>query len=275
MTEGQTGAAANTENAGKPDDDVGRQRSTIGFPYMDLDDALTVIHAIHNNVGSGNCTDDQLAPWLGISANSSGYRVRLSTTRLFGLIEASPDGGLQLSDLGKRAVDSHRTREAKVEAFLNVPLYSRIFEAHKGGALPPPAALEREIVGYGVSDKQKARARQCFERSAEVAGFFESGKDRLVKPAIKTSSGASDAPKGEDGVKGSGDGRNGNGNGGGFDASGLHPFIQGLLKTLPSKEGTDWPIKDRVKWLRLAASAFDMIYEGEGTVSIKVGDNAE
>ena len=57
-----------------------------------------------------------------------------------------------------------------------MPLYKAIFDKNKGGVLPPAAALERELVGLGVSEKQKGRAREVFERSAEQAGFFEHGK---------------------------------------------------------------------------------------------------
>ncbi|QIB34790.1 DUF5343 domain-containing protein [Ancylobacter pratisalsi] len=41
-----------------------------------------------------------------------------------------------------------------------------------------------------------------------------------------------------------------------------HPFIEGLLATLP-EEGKEWPHKDRIKWLMLAANAFSLIYKGE------------
>jgi hypothetical protein len=54
-----------------------------------------------------------------------------------------------------------------------------------GGVLPgQAAAMERELVGLGVSDKVKDRARQTFERSAEQAGFFAHGRNRLVMPGI-------------------------------------------------------------------------------------------
>lgn len=50
--------------------------------------------------------------------------------------------------------------------------------------LPPSAAFERDIVGLGVAEKQKDKARQVFERSASQAGFFEAGKSKLVMPAV-------------------------------------------------------------------------------------------
>jgi hypothetical protein len=52
------------------------------------------------------------------------------------------------------------------------------------GVLPPAAALSRDIVALGVSEKQKDRARLIFERSADQAGFFEHGKQRLVMPGV-------------------------------------------------------------------------------------------
>jgi hypothetical protein len=39
-----------------------------------------------------------------------------------------------------------------------------------------------------------------------------------------------------------------------------HPFIQGLLKTLPD-EGSEWPVDRRAKWLQTAANAFDLMYK--------------
>ena len=48
--------------------------------------------------------------------------------------------------------------------------------------LPPAAALEREMGQLGVASKQTGKARQAFERSAEQAGFFAHGADRLVMP---------------------------------------------------------------------------------------------
>lgn len=39
-----------------------RERSSIGFPYDPLDEAIAVARAIHSNVGTGDCDDAQLSP---------------------------------------------------------------------------------------------------------------------------------------------------------------------------------------------------------------------
>lgn len=55
--------------------------------------------------------------------------------------------------------------------------------------LPPTAALEKELVGLGLADTMSDTARRVLERSAEQAGFFEAGSDRLVMPGfVPTSS---------------------------------------------------------------------------------------
>ena len=63
--------------------------------------------------------------------------------------------------------------------------------------------------------------------------------------------------------------KNGGGDGGGRR---LHPFIQGLLDTIPDipnpTEKPDWPVGERVKWLQTAANIFDLIYKGEGGISV-------
>jgi hypothetical protein len=243
-----------------------RQRSSIGFPYMDLDDAIEVAQAIHGNVGQGECDDDQLAAWLGLSAKSSGFRVQVYTARMFGVIEPGASGKIKLSGLGRAAVDPNQARSAKVQSFLNVPLYAKVFENYKGGVLPPAAAFERDIVLLGVAEKQKGRARQVFERAAEQAGFFEQGKNRLVKPGITETGAASPPPPPPPG------GGKGGGDGGGDDVdppSDRPALIEALVDHLP-KQGAPFTIEDLADWLRAAEGNLRIIYGIKGRITIEV-----
>ena len=240
-----------------------RERSSISFPYGDLDMAVEVVRTVYQHAGV-QCTYDQLAGWLRQSPNGGAFQSRLATTRTFGLIETTR-GDIALTDLGQRIVDESRGREARAEAFLRVSLYAAVHKKYEGYTLPPPAALEREMENFGVSSKQTGRARQAFERSAQQAGFFESGPDRLIMPAFATR--PETRPLNDvDAVLPSHDKTGG---GGGGAPPGLHPFVQGLLQTLPEPE-TDWPVPDRAKWLQTAANIFDLIYEGEGGITIEL-----
>jgi len=58
------------------------------------------------------------------------------------------------------------------------------------------------------------------------------------------------------------------GNGNDIPPPPRHPFIEGLLKTLPEPE-SDWPAAACVKWLQTAANIFDLIYKGDGGIEIR------
>ena len=254
-----------TEEAEKQD----RERSSISFPYMDLDDAIQVAVALHNTTGSSPSQHDQLAAALGLSMSSSGYRTRLAAARTFGLIETERGGGVRLSELGERIVDPDEQRRAKVTAFLNVELYKALHEQLRGKVVPPAGALERMMAQLGVAPKQTDRARQAFTSSAEAAGFFEKGRDKLVEPAF----GGGDQGGGSHRQGGRSGGGIGGGGSGGSDELNLHPLIMGLVKTLPKNDGDAWPLERRVHWLQIAVNTFSLLYgsndEGEVQVIVK------
>lgn len=258
---------AATENEGK------RQRSTIAFPYADYNSALEVPVAIHNNVGHGSCAAfTQLAPWMGQSGKSSGFRTQLAAARLFGLIESDDSESYRLTELGRRVIDNGQSRAAKAEAFLRVPLFRALFEKYKGVVVPPTAALEREIAALGVAEKQKARARQVFESSALQTGYKEQGQNRLVAPAVVVM----DAPagdKGDEGGNGSGGGNGGNGgNGGGEVGLDLDPLLLALLEKIP-KRGEPWAKEKRIRWFKTFAMNVSQVYdEDDEPIEIDVAE---
>lgn len=256
---------------------LARDQSGIQFPYSDLNDAIAVAQGIMK-CGGVPCDADQLAAALGQTPTSGNFRLKIATARIFGLIETK-QGRYSLTDLGFSITDKHVEKAARVDAFLAVPLYRRVYEEFRNKQLPPrPLPLEHAFVGFGVAPKQKVRARQAFDRSAEQAGFFDHGnRDRLVRPVhpgapLNTPDDSGDKGKGGDtqidpppGVSGS------NGGGGG---RGLHPFIQGLLDTLPAP-ATNWTVEGRAKWLQAAANIFDLIYKGDGQISVKAEQSSD
>lgn len=234
-----------------------RERSTIEFPYMDLSDAVAVAKSIHTTTGSSPCQPDQLAAALSLSMQSSGFRMRIATARLFGLIESDRgSGGAKLTPLGQMIVDPSREREGKAEAFLKVPLYGKLYDLYRGKVLPPTAALEREIAALGVAQKQTDRARQAFERSATAAGFFEQGRDRLVRPGVPANY---EPPKKEDQRPG----------GHGGDQPPRDPLIEGLFQEVPPRD-TEWSAEEQVRWLETAAHIFALVFKRREKISIEI-----
>ncbi|MGQ3001108.1 MAG: hypothetical protein ACT6UH_11805 [Hydrogenophaga sp.] len=245
-----------------------RERSTIEFPYTDLDNAAEVVRGVHHAGGTA-CDYDQLAAQLKVEAKGGGFRLRVNGAKTFGLINYERGGRISLTELGRQLTDPQQERAAKAAAFLSVPLYLKVYEQFKGSPLPPQAGLERAIEAMGVGQKVKDKARQVMLRAAKQAGFFDAAQDRLVKPSIRQDSGAdkggSSTPNNREEGK-----TNGNGGGAGGDGGGgqEHPLIKGLLMTLPAPGGV-WSPQERVNWLTMASSIFTMIYKGDpSTITI-------
>src|SRR5438309_1563240 len=158
-------------------------RSTIRFPYADQDAAIRVARGVHHFGTS--CTLAQLAAQLGgMTVNGGGFRQMVSAAQIFGLITLARQT-VTLTVLGQRINDPDQEKAARAESFLAVPLYREVFDrfAEAGGKLPPQAGLEAEMVRLGVLPKIVDRARQVFQRSAQLAGFLAFGPDKLVMPA--------------------------------------------------------------------------------------------
>jgi len=243
---GNTGAAG-TQTAGE----TKRFRSEIEFPYADLESAVEIAKTINDKAGS-SCETDELAAWMGQTATGGTFRTRVGAARMFGLVDTG-QGRVALTQLGRDVLDNSGVeRSARITAFLNVQLFSAMYDQYKGVILPPPVAIERQVEQLGVSPKQKERARQTFMKSATYAGFIDQSSGRFVKPGIPQKDEPPRIEKPDDVKRFAG--------GGGDEPPGLHPFVQGLLKELPPA-GETWGEAKRKLWLDTAASIFKMIYK--------------
>lgn len=242
-----------------PDSDGSRRpssRSTISFPYAALDEAIRVAAVIHRNHGS-SCDLDQLAAGLESTTTSSTFRSLVASAKTFGLIDRRVKV-VSLTELGAAVVDPLTRDEAKVRAFLEVPLYRQIHDKFAGVLLPPDAGLEAEIQALGVTTKSVAKARQTLMRSATIAGFFHMGKDRLVRPPTVRSSDPQpseepevvtpEPPQSDDST----------------ESSRGDPLLGAIWARLPS--GGQFPNPERQNWLKMLELALDMVY---GAVPVK------
>lgn len=249
-----------------------RIMSSVDFPYYDLDEAMEVAQAILDHCSTTACSRDQLSAWLNHgSAISGSFRGKLSTARLFGLIEISPNT-VKLSQLGYNILIPDQERSARVQAFLNVPLYSKLYERLKLRMLPSDIGLESEMVELGVAPKQKAKARQTFKRSAKQAGFLDEGLGRLVMPSGLTPSNENTAhekttirlnplqvsvppPQQYD----HGGSNSGGGSSGGTQNLQEHLLVKGLFQEL-TRTDIPWTQAQHDEWLELAKLVLKRIH---------------
>jgi hypothetical protein len=189
--------ASNAENHGEKngaeDEKASRDRSSVKFPYVDLDTAMELPRAIHSSYGL-HCDVDQLAAASNHTNVRSGAFIRkIAAAQTFGLVERE-GSTVRLTPIGRRAVQSDTEAKGRAEAFLEVELYRKIYEQFKGGTLPADKGIENTMRQLGVAPKQTESARQVFKRSADQAGFTKHGANRLIAPAELTMEGG----KGDD-----------------------------------------------------------------------------
>lgn len=262
MDQNQQGSETN-----KADGTRTRSTSGVSYPYFDLDASIKVAQEIYSR-GGGSCTPDQLAAWLDYKSIKSGtYMTRAAATRNFGLIQ-SAGGKFSVTERGLKIVAPVMPEDAlaaKVEAFLAIELFGKVFEQFRGKQLPPENGLKNlfKSAPYSILPDRIDPAVRVFLNSAEQAGFFSTTNDRtrLIEPSIAPSSPppadpaaarsdeappAADKPKplAHTVIDGTG---------------GVHSAIIGLLRELPPA-GSPWAPAKKKRFIDAFKATVDFIY---------------
>jgi hypothetical protein len=246
-----------------------RGQSGTAYTYFDLDFSIKVADAIHTK-GGGAGTPDQIAAWLGYKSTRSGtYLTRIANARQFGVVVSNGDE-IAVTDRGRTIlapVMPEDSINAKVDAFLSVELFAKVYEQFKGTSLPPEAGLKNLFIQtYKILPERAPHAVRAFLSSAEQAGFFRAAgdKSRLIKPSIRSTSPASaptstDAAEKEEPPVVQHDRVRSHTSDG---PAGVHFAIVGLLRDLPPP-GTKWHPKKKQRFLDAFKAAIDFIYPEE------------
>lgn len=224
---------------------VPKPRSEITYPYYDLDKCIDSVKIVYDRAG-GSCDRTQLAPLLGYSGvKNGGFLTRVSAAKMFGLLEESGDR-LALTERAKAIISPitpAQAERAKVEAFLGVPLFNRVYEQFRGQALPAEVGLKNLLSAqYKIVPDRIVPALRVMLDSAEQAGLFKlsGNRSRMTLPITGTNDAGTvqsinspDPPPGDrqKSPDGGGGGGGGNGDGGGHDD--IDPALLGLIKNLP------------------------------------------
>lgn len=236
---------------------VNRIRSEAVFPYASLEDAQTIVQAMRV-AGDVPMTRDQIHAKL--SVGRSLFVSKLSAAIIFGLV-VKTDKVIRMTSLAHRMLSSEpdTAAQARVSALLTPEVYRKVIEHFRGKQIPGREGLENAFQSFGVSERQKERARQVFERSAIFAEYLNSARDRLVAPVIQSASpAASEFPVIPSNAK---------------DASESDPsdekLIRGMLDLLP-KAGSEWKAADRARWLRRLSNNLAAIYDPNDETEIEI-----
>jgi hypothetical protein len=248
----------------------GSSRAWSTAPYFDLEASIKVADVIYNN-GGGACTGDQLAMWLDYKTVRSGtFLTRVSAAnKHFGLIGQQGDRFVVTERAQKilTPVMPDDAVTAKVEAFLSVPLFAKVYEQFRGTQIPKEVGLRNLFQStYKLLPDRASSAVRIFLNSAEQAGLLTPDRSRLVKPVgvAATNNKPAAVEKKEEAQPGPID--RSKFYGGGEQALGVHSAIIGLLRELPPS-GTVWPEKKKKQFLDAFRATLDFIYQDEENAS--------
>ena len=263
-------AAVKAVKTAEQDPKTGQSRPQSGarFPYYDLEDSVKVARTIHEKAG-GLCDRSQLAALLGHKGiNSGAFLTRLAAARMFGLIETTPDLKFKLTQRGQAIiapVSELAAERAKIDAFMSVDLFKRIYDQFHGTTLPADVGLKNLFeTTYQIVPARSLPTVRIMLSSADFAGLFKTAgsRNRMAMPVTLPGSTGTTAPPQPPTAesKGNGGGNGGGGNGGGDDGlGGIDPAIVGLLRRLPPG-GTPMSGKRRKALIEAFTSTISWVY---------------
>lgn len=172
MTEAQDNQAEDTGSKQPP---ARRRKKSTGFPVVSLAEAAKILKEA-GKYGFDHSTPT-FASYMGHSTTNSGaFRQRLAAFRDWKLIAGRGDS-LSMTDIARKIAlppDTATERQALREAFMNSPVFARLYEAMgKDQALDPRNLGSKAVHDFGISPSSKDKFVQSFVESAEAAGLGE------------------------------------------------------------------------------------------------------
>ncbi len=244
LTDGPPIVSSNSEAVVKP------PKSEYPFVWDDLDGAIKIVEVAQR---CGGETDNaSIAQRLGANPNNGAFRSKIGAARLYGFI-GPKKGTITVTELGASALRPETRGSAYVTAFLNVPLFARLYDLYKVGTLPSPEDLEARMRTLGVPASSVRIARYQFQRAAKQAGFFSAGSERLVKPSVhELTAESSNKLAGDVGPEDTGDGLT-------QEIGMKHEMIVSLFRDLPDKDA-QWDANNRQAWEKMLKATLDYLY---------------
>lgn len=174
MNEGQANVGQGERTRKRP------VRSPYLFPSYNFGVARRIAERIELD-GAGSLSEETLAMALGMSAKSSGFRLRTLTARQFRLVAKHGDN-LVTTPLAKailKPTSEVEMANAIAESFMTIPLFKEVATRFKGQPLPQGQAfrniLEREL---RIETNRVSEAERVLMESAREAGLLYTTGDK-------------------------------------------------------------------------------------------------
>ena len=160
-------------------------------PFIGVGDAFELVQKIYEQ-GGGQASRDLMSRLTGNSYSSSSFIKKIGALKSYGLVTYQNEA-VFLSEIGTAiAAPTSEMSEAnaKKTAFLNIGVFSKIYDRHKGKLLPADEFL-RNIVEQdaGIPRELSSEWVLAFKSSARAAGLFydrPDGKTQIVETPAET-----------------------------------------------------------------------------------------
>jgi hypothetical protein len=171
-----------------------RRKRGIGFPVVDLSEAVSVLRRAGKHGSEHSIT--AFATYLGHSTpNSGSFKRRIAAFRDWKFIAGATGDRVVFTELGRRVAypgDTARARQDIQEAFRNCELFMRVWDdSAKGVPLDLESLANLGVRELGVAPVSKERFARSLSVSAVVAGFAKQVGEKIsfINPDGDTSTG--------------------------------------------------------------------------------------
>jgi hypothetical protein len=143
-------------------------------PYVNLGEALSIVRSIYEQ-GGGQASYDVMSRITGNSSSSSSFLKKLAALKMYGLVTES-NKIVFLTEQGTAiaAPTSEGTEaQARKAAFVNVDVFNKIYERHRGKLLPVDEFLKNIIEQDALIPRELSSSwAVSFKESARAAGLL-------------------------------------------------------------------------------------------------------
>lgn len=244
------------------------------YVVYDIEESLVVADTVKNR-GGNLCSPEQLGGFLDYKSTAGGaFAQRVAAAKAFGFIETN-QGKYRITPRGEAAISpvypGDRERALR-DGFLSVPVFRRVYEAHKGRSLPQGLGMQNYMrQTFGIPPgKVLASAVRTLMASAQQAGFFAATNGQqthLIEPSIGEGVGlATDPEPAHSPPNETGGGSGGRGDGGGpRTGAGAHgplsrgTLLDGVWEMLPDAE--TWTEDLMIDWREMLEMAIRVRYK--------------
>lgn len=161
------------------------KQSLSKYPRHSLTAALRIPRAILDQNAGKDCSDKEAAKFSGVGFHGP-FRVELSSSIKYGLLERPGSGRVKLTDLARKILRPQNPQDELLglrQAILNAPVVSEVYSHYRGENLPDQQFLINALVDkFQVPQDSVAEFLDVFVDSLRAAALLDdhNGKKRLL-----------------------------------------------------------------------------------------------